>query len=99
MVIVVFHLVATVMELFKTSAAIGSWVYPEDFIIGIGNVPLLTGFMYSAVGSYIARIWRVFEFEFSHYPRKSLTDFLLSAIYVNFFSHHFWNQLKPICRC
>ena len=31
-VIVVFHLVATVMELFKTSDAIGSWVYPENFI-------------------------------------------------------------------
>ncbi len=62
LVIVVFHLVATVMELFKTSDAIGSWVYPEEFIFGIGNVPLFTGFMYSAVGSYIARIWRIFEF-------------------------------------
>lgn len=93
-VIVVFHLVATVMELFKTSDAIGSWVYPEDFIFGIGNVPLFTGFMYSAVGSYIARIWRIFEFKFSGYPRKSLTVFLVGAIYVNFFSHHFLPDLR-----
>ena len=93
-VIVVFHLVATVMELFKTSDAIGSWVYPEEFIFGIGNVPLFTDFMYSAVGSYIARIWRIFEFEFSHYPRKSFTVFLVSAIYVNFFSHHFLPDLR-----
>lgn len=89
LVIVVFHFVATMMELFKTSDAIGSWVYPEDFIFGIGNVPLFTGFMYSAVGSYIARIWRIFEFEFEHYPRKSYSVLLVIGIYVNFFSHHF----------
>jgi uncharacterized membrane protein YoaT (DUF817 family) len=89
LVIVVFHLVATLMELFKTSDAIGSWIYPEEFIFGIGNVPLFTGFMYSAVGSYIARVWRIFEFEFSHYPSKPMTVLLVIAIYVNFFSHHF----------
>ena len=89
LVIVVFHLVATVMELFKTADAIGSWVYPEEFIFGIGNVPLFTGFMYSAVGSYIARAWRIFDFEYSGYPAKHLTIFLVLAIYVNFFSHHF----------
>lgn len=69
-VIVVFHLVATVMELFKTPDAIGSWSYPEDYVFGIGNVPLFTGFMYSAVGSYIARAWRIFEFEYDNYPAK-----------------------------
>jgi len=89
LVIVVFHFVATVMELFKTSDAIGSWVYPEDFIFGIGNVPLFTGFMYSAVGSYIARIWRIFEFEFSCYPAQKWTVLLVTGIYVNFFSHHY----------
>ncbi len=94
LVIVVFHLVATVMELFKTSDAIGSWVYPEEFVFGIGNVPLFTGFMYSAVGSYIARIWRLFEFEFSHYPPKIYTVLLVTAIYINFFSHHFIVDLR-----
>lgn len=89
LVIVVFHFVATVMELFKTSDAIGSWVYPEEFIFGIGNVPLFTGFMYSAVGSYIARIWRIFEFEFSHYPPRRYTVLLVIGIYLNFFSHHY----------
>ena len=94
LVIVVFHLVATVMELFKTSDAIGSWVYPEDFIFGIANVPLFTGFMYSAVGSYIARIWRIFDFEFSHYPPRPWTVVLVCAIYLNFFSHHFIFDLR-----
>lgn len=88
-VIIVFHIVATVMELFKTSDAIGSWVYPEDYIFGIGNVPLFTGFMYSAVGSYLARVWRIFEFEYSHYPSKAATLALVALIYINFFSHHF----------
>jgi uncharacterized membrane protein YoaT (DUF817 family) len=94
LVIVVFHLVATVMELFKTADAIGSWVYPEDFYFGIANVPLFTGFMYSAVGSYIARIWRIFDFEFSHYPPKAWTVWLVIAIYINFFSHHFIPDLR-----
>jgi len=89
LVIIVFHLVATVMELFKTSDAIGSWTYPEAYVFGIGNVPLFTGFMYSAVGSYIARVWRIFEFEYSHYPPKKLTVALVCLIYINFFSHHF----------
>jgi len=88
-VIAVFHVVATIMELFKTSDSIASWVYPEEFIFGIGNVPLFTGFMYSAVGSYLARVWRIFEFEFSFYPSKWVTVALATGIYLNFFTHHF----------
>jgi uncharacterized membrane protein YoaT (DUF817 family) len=89
LVIIVFHVVATIMELFKTSDGIGSWSYPEEFVFGIANVPLFAGFMYSAVGSYIARIWRIFNFEYSHYPAKTATIVLVSLIYINFFTHHF----------
>ena len=88
-VIIVFHFVATIMELFKTSNAIGSWVYPEPFVIGYGNVPFFAGFMYSAVGSFIARIWRIFEFEYSYYPSKPLTIVVVILIYLNFFTHHY----------
>lgn len=92
-VILVFHIVATVMELFKTSDAIGAWVYPEEYVFGIANVPLFTGFMYSAVGSYIARVWRIFEFEYSYYPPKSATIILVALVYINFFSHHYiWDM-------
>lgn len=94
LVILVFHLVATAMELFKTSDAIGSWVYPEEAIFQVGNVPLFTGFMYSAVGSYIARVWRIFEFRFSHYPPKALTLLLVVMIYLNFFTHHYWWDIR-----
>lgn len=94
LVIVVFHLVATVMELFKTADAIGSWVYPEPFVFGIANVPLFTGFMYSAVGSYLARVWRIFDFRFEGYPGYAWTVMLVALIYLNFFTHHFLPDLR-----
>lgn len=88
-VILVFHVVATAMEIFKTLPSIGSWSYPGQFEIGILAVPLFAGFMYSAVGSYIARAWRIFEFRFSSYPPLWATVVLVAGIYINFFTHHF----------
>ena len=88
-VIAVFHIVATGMELFKTAPDIGSWSYPEAYIIGILGVPLFTGFMYSAVGSYITRVWRIFAFRFEHYPRRAYTVLIAILIYINFFTHHY----------
>ena len=85
-VILLFHIAGTVMELFKTAA--GSWIYPEQSLLRIGEVPLFSGFMYAAVGSYIARIWRIFEIRFTHYPPLWTTWLLAAAIYVNFFAHH-----------
>lgn len=93
-VIVVFHVVATIMEIFKTSDAIGSWHYPEEYVFGIANVPLFTGFMYSAVGSYIARVWRIFEFQFTDYPKHIYTVILVSLIYINFFTHHYIYDIR-----
>ena len=85
-VIVAFHVVGTVMEVFKTAA--GSWIYPEPSLLRIGGVPLFSGFMYAAVGSYIARVWRIFDFRFDHYPPRLWTWLLAAAIYINFFAHH-----------
>jgi uncharacterized membrane protein YoaT (DUF817 family) len=94
LVIITFHIVATMMEIFKTSDAIGSWIYPEEYFFGIGNVPLFTGFMYSAVGSYIARVWKIFDFQYSYYPKSTYTVLLVTAIYINFFSHHFFYDIR-----
>jgi uncharacterized membrane protein YoaT (DUF817 family) len=91
-VILIFHVVGTVMELFKTQ--VGSWTYPEASVLHIGAVPLFSGFMYAAVGSYIARVWRIFDFRFSHYPPAWMTWALAAAIYVNFFTHHFTIDLR-----
>ncbi|MAD44797.1 MAG: hypothetical protein CMI02_12640 [Oceanospirillaceae bacterium] len=95
-IIIIFHIVATLMELFKTSDAIGAWSYPEDYVFGIGNVPLFTGFMYSAVGSYIARVWRIFDFRYSHYPARQYTLILVVLIYANFFTHHYLPDIRWI---
>lgn len=86
-VILIFHAVGTVMEVFKT--AHGSWIYPEPSVLRIGGVPLFSGFMYAAIGSYIARIWRLFDIRFVNYPPLWAPWALALAAYVNFFSHHY----------
>jgi uncharacterized membrane protein YoaT (DUF817 family) len=91
-VILAFHVVGTVMELFKTSA--GSWIYPEPSLLRIGDVPLFSGFMYAAVGSYIARVWRIFEFRFAPYPPHLWSRLLAVAVYVNFFAHHWLPDIR-----
>jgi uncharacterized membrane protein YoaT (DUF817 family) len=85
-VILIFHVVGTVMEIFKTSH--GSWIYPEPSVLRIGGVPLFSGFMYGAIGSYIARILRLFEIRFIRWPPHWAPWVLAVASYVNFFSHH-----------
>lgn len=91
-VVLAYHIIGTAMEIFKTQA--GSWVYPEESLLRIGNVPLFSGFMYAALGSYIARSWRLFNFQFSDYPRADFTVALAIAIYLNFFSHHFVPDIR-----
>jgi uncharacterized membrane protein YoaT (DUF817 family) len=91
-VILIFHVVGTAMELFKTSA--GSWIYPEDSFFRLGGVPLFSGFMYAAVGSYIARISRIFDMRYSHCPPMWTTILLCAAIYLNFFTHHFMIDIR-----
>jgi uncharacterized membrane protein YoaT (DUF817 family) len=91
-VIAIFHVVGTVMELFKTN--VGSWQYPEAGVLHIGAVPLFSGFMYAAVGSYIARVWRIFDFRYTYYPPRWATVLLAIAIYVNFFAHHWLPDIR-----
>ncbi len=91
-VILLFHLTGTAMEWFKVSA--GSWSYPEPGVFVILGVPLFSGFMYASVGSYIARVIRVFDMAFAPYPSFPLTVLLAVAIYVNFFAHHFLPDIR-----
>ena len=91
-VILLFHLTGTAMEWFKVHA--GSWAYPEEGLFKIMGVPLFSGFMYAAVGSYIARVWRIFDFGFSRYPPVRATVLLASAVYVNFFAHHWLPDVR-----
>ena len=91
-VILIFHLTGTAMEWFKVDA--GSWSYPEPAILKLMGVPLFSGFMYAAVGSYIARVIRLFDTEFTPFPPWPLHFGLAVAIYVNFFAHHFVMDIR-----
>lgn len=91
-VIVLFHITGTAMELFKTD--VGSWAYEAEGVLRIGAVPLFSGFMYAAVGSYMVRVYRLHDLRFVRYPRVWATTVVAAGIYVNFFSHHFIWDLR-----
>lgn len=84
-VILLFHLTGTAMELFKVNAC--SWTYPEPAFFKLWGVPLFSGFMYASVGSYMARVIRIFDMRFAPYPPFAWTIALAAAICINFFSH------------
>lgn len=86
-VIILFHIVGTGMELFKTS--VGSWTYEGPGVLHLFSVPLYSGFMYAAVGSYMVRVFRLFDLRFDCYPRRWITAVLAALIYANFFTHHY----------
>ncbi|MEO9862488.1 MAG: DUF817 domain-containing protein [Yoonia sp.] len=86
-VILLFHITGTAMEIFKVYA--GSWAYPDPSLIRIYDVPLFSGFMYAAVGSYMARVVRLFDMEMTPFPPAWMHFGLAALVYVNFFSHHF----------
>lgn len=92
LVILVFHVIGTFMEVFKT--AHGSWIYPETSLLRIGGVPLFSGFMYASVGSYIARIWRLMELRYEAYPPAWAPWTLAILAYLNFFTHHFLPDIR-----
>ena len=81
------------MEQFKTQA--GSWNYADGGMLHIGMVPLYSGFMYAAVGSYIARVWRIFALPLRAAIRRvGRRSSLAVAIYVNFFAHHWLPDIR-----
>jgi uncharacterized membrane protein YoaT (DUF817 family) len=91
-VILVYHLVGTAMELFKT--ATGSWIYPEPSLFRLCGVPLFSGFMYSCIGSYLCRVWRLFDFRFTGHPPRRWLIGLSAVIYLNFFLDHYGFDLR-----
>ena len=80
-----FHLVGLALELFKVAQ--GSWSYPDTGLATIGGVPLYSGFMYAAVGSYVCQAWRRLELRITGY-RTWATACVAFLIYLNFFTSH-----------
>ena len=88
-----FHVVGLAFEVLKVR--LGSWAYPEEALTKIGGVPLYSGFMYAAVGSYIARAWRLFDLRLTRY-RPWPTAVLAAAVYANFVTHHFLPDVRVV---
>lgn len=97
-VILLFHILATVMELFKTDPDIGSWIYPAvgGAVFALGTVPLFTGFLYSAIGSYISRAFTFLNLSYERFPASYHLWTLAALIYINFFTHHFFYDIRYI---
>lgn len=91
-VITLFHLIGLALELFKVH--MGSWSYPEDGYVKIGGVPLYSGFMYASVASYLCQAWRRLKIELVNWPPFLVVVPLAAAIYLNFFTHHFWIDVR-----
>jgi uncharacterized membrane protein YoaT (DUF817 family) len=87
--ITLFHVVGFALEVFKTSAGIKSWAYPEFGYTKLFGVPLFSGFMYAAVGSYITQSWKLFGLRVEHHPPYWMAGLMATLIYLNFFTHHF----------
>lgn len=86
-VIMLFHVIGLALEIYKVN--IGSWSYPGEGFWKLGGVPLYSGFMYSSIGSYICKAWKVFDLKMSYWPNQKLVILLSLAIYFNFYTHHY----------
>ena len=93
MVVALFHLIGLALELFKVRT--GSWAYPEHAYTKVFGVPLYSGFMYAAVGSYMCQAWRRLDLVVIDY-RPVVTSVAAAAVYANFFTHHWWPDLRLV---
>lgn len=93
-IIALFHLIAMVMEIFLTHPQIASWVYPQPCVFKIMTVPLFAGFMYSAVGSFLARCLRLYQVSFTKLPSFGNILALSVFAYINFISKFFINDFR-----
>jgi uncharacterized membrane protein YoaT (DUF817 family) len=86
-----FHVIGLAFEIVKVH--LGSWSYPEPGALTVAGVPLFSGFMYAAVGSYITRAWRLLDLGLTSY-RATPVAILGGLIYLNFFTHHWAPDLR-----
>ena len=84
-----FHMVGFALEAFKVSGGIQSWSYPDFAYTKVFGVPLFSGFMYAAVGSYIIQAWRLLDLRIRHHPPYWMAALIALLIYANFFTQHY----------
>lgn len=86
--IALFHVLGLALELYKTSPQVASWSYPEPGLLKVATVPLFSGFMYAAVGSYISQAWRIMRLRLDGTVGYRWAAALGGGIYLNFFTNH-----------
>lgn len=93
-VILLFHIIGLVLEIFKVH--MGSWSYPEFSYVRIADVPLYSGFMYASIGSYVVQAWKRFDLKTINWPSNWLSFPICVALYLNFFTEHFIPDLRYV---
>lgn len=58
-------------------------INPSLAVSSIHGIPLVTGFIYVAIGSYILQAWRLFSVRIRHYPPYWMAGCLTVLIYIN----------------
>jgi uncharacterized membrane protein YoaT (DUF817 family) len=91
-----FHVIGFALEAFKTSSGIQSWSYPDFAYTKLFGVPLFSGFMYAAVGSYVTQSWRLLDLRIRHHPPYWMAAAVAVLIYANFFTHHYIGDYRWI---
>jgi len=91
-VITLFHIIGLGLEIFKVH--MGSWSYPEEGYAKLFGVPLYSGFMYASVASYLCQAWRRMNVKLVKWPPFAVVIPLGAMIYFNFFTHHFWIDIR-----
>jgi uncharacterized membrane protein YoaT (DUF817 family) len=87
--VTLFHVIGFALEVFKTSSGIKSWAYPDFAYTKLFGVPLFSGFMYAAIGSYMIQSWKLMQLRVEHHPPYWMATVIALLIYANFYTHHY----------
>jgi uncharacterized membrane protein YoaT (DUF817 family) len=92
--IMLFHLMGFALEAFKVSAYVRSWSYPDFAYTKVLGVPLFSGFMYAAIGSYLIQVWRVLDMRVERHPPYWMTGLVAVLLYLNFYTHRYMGDYR-----
>jgi uncharacterized membrane protein YoaT (DUF817 family) len=93
-VICLFHVLGLVMEIHKVGH--DAWSYPTFAYTKVLGVPLFSGFMYASVASFMTQSWRYFRTDLHEWPRRLYVGLLGAAIYLNFFTNEYVQDIRWI---
>ena len=93
LVICCFHLLGLCLEIYKNH--VGSWSYPDPGVLKVLGVPVFSGFMYAAVGSYMCQAFRHLELRIDNL-RWAPQIIVAALVYANFYTNAFWPDVRVL---